>query len=140
MSQAVRKAKTKLAAPALLATLALGLALPAATQAGERIHFVRGNDNAAVRGSVTGGHHRDYVLGARASQTMSVSLTAKGNAYFNILPTGSKDVAIFIGSRDGEKASVRLPSNGDYTIRVYLMGDAKDSGRTVPYTLSVAIM
>ncbi len=140
MTQGARNILARLAAPALLATLALGLALPAATQAGERIHFARGNDNAAVQGSVTGRHHRDYVLGARAGQTMSVSLIAKGNAYFNILPPGSQDVAIFIGSRDGENASVRLPSDGDYIIRVYLMGDAKDSGRTVPYTLSVAIM
>ena len=128
------------ATAALLATLSLGLALPAATQASERIQFARGNDNAAVEGSVTGSHHRDYVLGARAGQTMSVSLITKGSAYFNILPPGSQDVALFIGSRDGENASLRLPSNGDYTIRVYLMGDAKDSGRTVPYTLSVAIM
>jgi hypothetical protein len=71
---------------------------------------------------------------------MSVSLITKGNAYFNILPPGSHDVAIYIGSINGENASVRLPSNGDYTIRVYLMGDDKDSGRTVPYTLSVTIM
>lgn len=49
-------------------------------------------------------------------------------------------MALFIGSRDGESASLRLPSNGDYTIRVYLMGDDEDSGRTVPYTLSVTIM
>jgi hypothetical protein len=71
---------------------------------------------------------------------MSVSLITKGSVHFNLLPPGSQDVALFIGSRDGENASLRLPSNGDYTIRVYLMGDAKDSGRTVPYTLSVAIM
>jgi hypothetical protein len=42
--------------------------------------------------------------------------------------------------RNGENASVQLPSNGDYTIRVYLMGDDRDSGRTVPFTLSVTIM
>jgi hypothetical protein len=138
MIHAARRSLPRLAATALLATLSLGL--PAATQASERIQFARGNDNAAVEGSVTGSHHRDYVLGARAGQTMSVSLITKGSAYFNILPPGSQDVALFIGSRDGENASLRLPSNGDCTIRVYLMGDAKDSGRTVPYTLSVAIM
>lgn len=130
----------RLATAALLATLSLGLALPAATQAGERIHFARGNDNAAVEGSVTGSHHRDYILGARAGQTMSVSLITKGGAFFNILPPGSHDVAIYNGSTGDGNASVRLPSNGDYTIRVYLMGDGKDSGRTVPYTLSVTIM
>jgi len=129
----------KLAVHAFLAMLALGVGL-AAAQAGERIHFARGNDNAAVEGTVTGSHHRDYVLGARAGQTMSVSLINQASAYFNILPPGRQDVAIFIGSRDGENASVRLPSYGDYRIRVYLMGDDKDSGRTLPYTHSVTIM
>jgi hypothetical protein len=62
---------------------------------------------------VTGSHHRDYELGARAGQTMSVPLITKGSTYFNILPPGSQDVAIFIGSRDGENTSVRLPSDGD---------------------------
>ena len=129
----------RFAVRAFFAVLALGVGLPTA-QAGERIHFAHGNDNTAVEGTVTGSHHRDYVLGARAGQTMSVSLIHKGSAYFNILPPGGQDVAIFIGSRDGENAGVRLPSDGDYRIRVYLMGDDKDSGRTVPYTLSVTIM
>ena len=139
MLQATRSAMKKVTVHAFLAMLALGVGLPSA-HAGERIHFARGNDNAAVEGSVTGSHHRDYVLGARAGQTMSVSLITKGSAYFNILPPGSHDVAIYNGSVDGENASVRLPSDGDYTIRVYLMGNDKDSGRTVPYTLSVTIM
>lgn len=71
---------------------------------------------------------------------MSVSLITKGSAYFNILPPGSQDVAIYNGSMDGASARIRLPSNGDYTVRVYLMGDDKDSGRTVDYTLSVTIL
>jgi hypothetical protein len=123
----------------VLVLLAPGVGLPVA-EAGERIQLAHGNDNAAVHGSVTDSHHRDYVLGARAGQTMSVSLIKKGSAYFNILPPGSQDVAIFIGSRDGENANVRLRESGDYRIRVYLMGDDTDSRRTVPYTLSVTIM
>ncbi len=125
---------------AFLAMLALALGLPGAALAGERIQFARGNDNAAVDGAVTGRDYRDYVLGARAGQTMSVSLITEGTAYFNILPPGSRDVAIYNGSINGENASAQLPANGDYSIRVYLMGDDKDSGRTVPFTLSVTIM
>lgn len=125
---------------AFLVMLALALGPPGAALAGERIQFARGNDNAAVDGTVTGHDSRDYVLGARAGQTMSVSLSTQGTAYFNILPPGSRDVAIYNGSINGVNASVQLPSNGDYTIRVYLMGNDKDSGRTVPFTLSVTIM
>lgn len=123
-----------------IAALALVLAIALPSLAGERVRFAHGNDNAAVKGQVTGHAHHDYVLGARAGQTMSVSLIAKGNAYFNILPPGRRDTAVFVGSRDGDDASVRLSSDGDYIIRVYLMGDDKDSGRTVPFTLSVTIM
>ncbi|MGE5154560.1 MAG: hypothetical protein ACM3ST_11135 [Bdellovibrio bacteriovorus] len=140
MAQAARRAFIRLATPAVIGALTIGLGLPPMAQAGERIQFARGKDSAALRGSVTGSHHRDYVLGARAGQTMSVSLMTEGSAYFNILPPGSQDVGIYNASMDGANARFRLPSNGDYTIRVYLMGDDKDSGRTVHYTLSVIIL
>ncbi len=140
MTQASRGLIFRLVVPALLIMLTLGLGLPGATQASERIQFERGNDNAAVEGTVTGRAYRDYRLGARAGQTMSVSLITEGSAYFNILPPGSQDVAIYNGSIDGANASIRLPTNGDYRIRVYLMGDDRDRGRTVHYTLSVTIM
>ena len=125
--------------PAMAITLVFGVALSTFAHAGERIQFAHGNDHATVHGSVTGSHHQDYVLGARAGQTMSVSLSNQGSAYFNILPPGSQDVAVYNGSIDGDKASLRLPSSGDYTIRIYLMGDDKDSGRKIPFSLSVAI-
>ena len=72
---------------------------------------------------------------------MAVSLTAQGNAYFNIMPPGSTGEAIYNGSMNGNDATgVTLPASGDYTIRVYLMGADEDEGRTVPFTLSMSIM
>lgn len=125
-----------------LLTAALILAaVPAFAQHREAVHFTAGNDNAAVEASVKGKDYRDYVLGARAGQTMGVSLVTKGSAYFNILPPGSDDVAIYNSSMDGNDATgVKLPSSGDYTIRVYLMGNDADAGKTVPFTLSMSIM
>ena len=106
-----------------------------------RVAFEAGNDNASKRGKVTGDGYHDYLLGARAGQEMSVSLITEGTCYFNILPPGSNGEAIFIGSRDGNDAiGLKLPKDGDYTIRVYLMGDDKDSGQTVHYQLSMTIM
>lgn len=140
MTPSIRVALSRLVLYAFIAMPGLGLGLPAAAQASERIQFARGNDNAAVKGAVTGRDRRDYLLGARAGQTMSVALITEGNAYFNILPPGSDDVALFVGSRDGENASIQVPSNGDYTTRICLMGDDKDSGGTVPFMLSVTIM
>lgn len=120
--------------------LAASLVGPAAAQSREEVRFSPGNDNAAVEGTITGDEYKDYVLGARAGQTMSVSLITEGSAYFNILPPGSDGVAIYNGSIDGENASVALPSDGDYTIRVYLMGNARDSNQTVPFMVSMTIM
>lgn len=111
-------------------------------QVSSRVKFAPGNDNTSLNGKITGKEYRDYVLNARAGQTMSVSLIPErgGNAYFNILPPGSKDVAIYNSSTKGNDATIKLPKNGDYTIRVYLMGDHRDSNHTVPFMVSVTIM
>lgn len=36
-------------------------------------------------------------------------------------------------------AEVTLPETGDYTIRVYLMGNDSDTGKTVGYSIAVEI-
>lgn len=132
---------------ALFRGMALGLALVTAqaplaiAQESHRVQFAKGNDNAYVEGVVVGDTYVDYILGARAGQTMGVSLITEGNAYFNILPPGSSGEAIYIGSINGPDAiGVKLPANGDYRIRVYLMGNAADTGARVPFGLSMTIM
>jgi hypothetical protein len=133
--------RTAIAALALSAAL---LSLPAVAllaQSTARVQFAAGNDNAAVQSTVTGDEYRDYLLGAGSGQTMAVSLITEGSAYFNILPPGSTGEAIYNSSIDGNDATgIRLPANGDYTIRVYLMGADADENRTVPFTLSMTIM
>ena len=122
------------------ALLLAGLAHPASAQSRERVKFAKGNDNTSVNGKVTGAGYHDYLLGAKAGQTMAVSLITDGSAYFNILPPGSTDVAIHNSSIDGNDATgIKLPKSGDYTIRVYLMGADADGGATVPFTLSMGI-
>lgn len=136
-----------------VASLAIAVALGYAgtvaqvdAQATARIEFAKGNDTGAVDGTVTGKEYKDYILGAKAGQTMSVALSVtdsngSGTAYFNILPPGSDDVAIFNSSMSAENfGSVELPADGDYTIRVYQMGDDYDSGKTTGFTLSATIM
>ena len=81
--------RTAFAAFALTAALVSLPAVALLAQSTARVQFAAGNDNAAIRASVTGDEYRDYLLGARAGQAMSVSLTTDGSAYFNILPPGS---------------------------------------------------
>jgi hypothetical protein len=123
------------------ALLFSGLASQVWAQAKSRVKFAKGNDNTAVNGAVAGKQYKDYLLGAKAGQTMGVSLITDGSAFFNILPPGSNDVAIYNSSIYGNDATnVRLPKSGDYTIRVYLMGQAEEENVPVPYTLSMTIM
>jgi hypothetical protein len=134
-----------------LATVLAGLALAisagiALAQTQSRVAFEAGNDNSAVDGKVTGQEYVDYLLGAKAGQAMGVSLTVNesdgnGTVYFNILPPGSSGEAIYNSSSDGNDAvNVMLPADGDYTIRVYQMGNDEDTGKTSSFTISVVIM
>ncbi len=130
----------------LLVAAALAATGPAMAQMSAPVHFEHGKSGAVISGTVTGHDYMDYVLGAAAGQHMSASLKVEGTnghgiAYFNILPPGSDGTALFVGSMsdDGRAVDVVLPESGDYVIRVYLMGNDRDAGKTVGYALSVSI-
>jgi hypothetical protein len=54
------------------------------------VHFKKGASQAAIQGHIKGRETIDYVLNARAGQTMTVNLkTSNPMAYFNVLPPGS---------------------------------------------------
>jgi hypothetical protein len=122
----------------LAGALLTGTALTA--EAAKQISFGKGKSSASISGKVQGSNDVDYVIRASAGQTLTVDFKAgKGAAYFNVLPPGSTGEAIFVGSSGGNHFKGTLPSDGDYTIRVYLMGGAKDSDKPVSYTLKVGI-
>ena len=109
-------------------------------EAANQIAFGKGKSSASVSGKVQGNNDVDYVLRASAGQTLTVDFKAsKAAAYFNVLPPGSTGDAIFVGSSEGNHFKAALPSDGDYTLRVYLMGGAKDSDKPVTFTLKVSI-
>jgi hypothetical protein len=128
----------------LFSLIAAPVALVAQDQA--RVEFEAGNDNAAINGAVIGDGYIDYLLGAQAGQMMSVSLipgesNGNGTIYFNILPPGSSGEAIYNGSTYGlDATNIELPADGDYTIRVYQMGNDADTGKTTAFMISVGIM
>ena len=108
------------------------------------VQFQPGNYGTMLSGTVVGGEYFDYRLGAKAGQELFAELkvtgtNGNGTAYFNILPPGSDGVAIYNGSTYGNAATVPLPEDGTYTIRVYLMGNDRDTGKTVGYDLDVSI-
>lgn len=125
----------------VIAGLAIAMTVPAAAQIKtETVVFPRGKTSTTLTGSLKGDLTRDYVVRASAGQTMTVTLSSPNKtAYFNVLPPGSADEAMFIGSTSGDRFSGRLPSSGPYRVRVYLMRNAARQGQTAPFTLNVAV-
>jgi hypothetical protein len=104
------------------------------------VHFKKGTSEAALKGQIVGDATIDYTLGAKAGQQMSVTMQANnGAAYFNVLPPGSNDEAIFVGSTSGNEFSGELPEDGEYKVRVYLMRSAARRNEKADFTLDVSI-
>jgi hypothetical protein len=132
--------------PAIVA--ALLVFLPVASSAAsadpdrrsDRVHFAKGATSTVIKGQVKGYQYVDYRLRAGAGQTLSVEMkTGNGANYFNILPPGSGDVAMFVGSMAGNRFSGVLPTDGDHSIRVYLMRSAARRNESARYTLTLDV-
>jgi hypothetical protein len=114
--------------------------LPASAIESRPVHFAKGTSSARLKGSLKGDQITDYTLRAKAGQVMSVTLkTSNLSNYFNVLPPGSKDVAMFVGSASGNEWTGPLAADGDYTIRVYLMRSAARRNEAANYSLTVGI-
>jgi hypothetical protein len=109
------------------------------------IRFKPGATSTTINGAVRGNEYIDYVVNARGGQTMVVSLAVtgtngQGSAYFNILPAGKDYGGPYTGSNDDDnRAEITVPHDGDWAIRVYLMGNDRDAGKTVGYSIDVYI-
>ncbi|MFO1315375.1 MAG: hypothetical protein U1F58_07200 [Burkholderiales bacterium] len=80
------------------------------------LRFAKGASAATVKGTLKGSQTIDYKVGAKAGQTMTVGLkTSNGANYFNVLPPGSNDVAVFVGSTDGNDWTAKPAAAGAAT-------------------------
>jgi len=105
----------------------------------EQVRFAKGSTSAIIRGRVKGYSDVDYLVRGGAGQTFTVSLKRSNRSnYFNVLPPGSKDVAMYAG-QTGEDFTGILPTDGDYTIRVYMVRAAARRNETSDYTLTVRL-
>ena len=127
----------------ITAACTLLLSAAAAAESGirsERVQFPASAAGTTIEGSITGYDIVDYVLGAAEGQSMTVELdTDNLSNYFNVLPPGEEEVAIYIGSVEGNRYQGVLPANGDYRVRVYLMRNAARRNETANYSIAVAI-
>lgn len=117
----------------------LGLNLHAADIRRVPVHFKKGASQATIQGRIKGRQTIDYLLRARADQTITVDLkTSNPGAYFNVLPPSSQE-AIFTGQVAGPHFEGKLPKDGDYSIRVYLIPAAARRNESAKYTLTVKV-
>ena len=122
-----------------LAALAIAGA-PAAAQQKIPVQFAKGTSSATIKSSIKGDAYKDYSVAAKAGQTLTVTLKASNSAnYFNILPPGSNDVAVYNSSMDGNSFKGPVPGNGATTVRVYLMRAAGRRGESSNYTLTIGV-
>ena len=108
----------------------------------ENVQFSKGASDATIKARIKGRETVDYVLSAKAGQSMTVNFkTSNRMAYFNVLPPDAGKEALFVGANaaDGSRVQLALPDDGQYTIRVYLIRAAARRNETSNYTLSVAI-
>lgn len=129
-----------LAAALVLAGPVLAADGPAAPRKA-RVNFAKGASTATIKGTLKGGGDVDYLVRAAAGQTLQVKLAGSNRStYFNVLPPGSTDVAMYAGERSGDAAwSGMLPADGDYAIRVYLNRAAARRNESSGYTLTVTV-
>lgn len=105
----------------------------------EKVQFAQGASSTAIKGQLKGDATVDYTVRASAGQMLAIGLK-KSNPqnYFNVLPPGSAGSAMFVGDT-GENYSGLLPTDGAYTVRVYLMRPAARRGETTTYTLTIGV-
>jgi hypothetical protein len=124
----------------IAAIVAIGAAAPVVAQQKVPVQFAKGASSATLKGTITGEQYRDYVVNARAGQTMTVTLTnPDGRAYFNVMAPGSTGEAVFIGSTEGNSFRGPVPGTGANTIRVYQMRATGRRGEVANYTLAIGI-
>lgn len=128
----------------LLSAILISTAGALSAQTTSDVQFAPGNFGTMVSGTIIGNEYLDYRLGAKGGQEMFVELkvtdsNGSGIVYFNILPPGSDGVAIYNGSMDGNTTTVDLPEDGTYTIRVYQMGNDRDTGKTSGFNIDLSI-
>jgi hypothetical protein len=88
-------------------------------QTKQRVRFAKGASSATVSGTVRGYEYRDYIVGARAGQTISVKLNSRNT--FTVLAIFTPDGDDLEGAMQTRDFNGELPVNGDYVIRVGMM-------------------
>ena len=123
----------------IAAALATTFVVSRPASAQQPLYWGPGEDTAVVKGSVTGDQFADYSFAAKRGTSMDVQLnSADLSLCFNIIDRNSS-VAIDVDPppREVRSWSGTIPASGEYRIRLYLMGAARDENKTGRFTMTV---
>lgn len=109
-----------------------------AAQSKTTVKFPRGSTETTVNGTVRGYAYRDYVLGAKAGQTMELALTATpSSSVFTVFMPNKDNLD---GASQMNDFSGELPVSGNYVIRVGMMRSAaRRKGSVSNFTLRIVV-
>lgn len=106
----------------------------------KKVTIPAGKDSVNLKSSIKGEKTIDYKINVAAGQMMKVNLKTSSTAnYFNVLPPGSNDVAIYNSSMGENSYKGKLEAAGEYTIRVYLYRSAARRNETANFTLTISL-
>lgn len=96
----------------------------------QKVRFERGRTSTVIKNTIRRGTTHEYLLSARAGQTMLVHLVAARTSFTIYTPNGGAAIESADGVKDWEGT---LPETGEYTITI------GTDARSAPYTLEITI-
>jgi hypothetical protein len=112
--------------------------LPALAQSkAERVRFTPGRSSTVLKGRILGFNAKDYLIGAKAGQVMTLRLSRSNPyAYFVVYSINGRPTDM----NETTEWSETLTETGDYVIRVFMMrAGARRKGASASYRLNVSI-
>lgn len=101
----------------------------------ERVSFKPGTSAAVVGGKVQGAQSREYLVNARAGQTLTTS-TIGTSSLLQVLVFAPNGRNLYTGARNWSGV---LPQSGDYRIQVRLVPEGQNSGEVGEYSLTIGV-
>lgn len=133
--------KTKLLAATVLGALVMSV-IPGFAQEhqSKRLTIPAGKTTVSTTGSITGFQDIDYMIDAKAGQTMTVTLKSnKTSNYFLVFGPMDAQTAIYNSDAGSQTWTKTLDQTGNYTVRVYLYRNAARNNVKANFTLTVAV-
>ncbi|MDC3189253.1 hypothetical protein NQU96_05830 [Pseudoalteromonas elyakovii] len=93
-----------------------------------------------VKDTIKGYEMLEYQINLNKGTTLKVDFAPSNSSnYFNILPKGNP-TALFVGPAKGDHAEIKIPDNGDYVIRVFLMRNAARRDEQSEFTADITVL